>query len=323
MSRRSIFAIATAGLAGVGLFTIASPANAADCANYGTVTIEQLDQGCQFPTRAVVTFADGRQITVPAPGETVVVQAATAASSPAVPDIQLTNTARNGIAVKEGDQWHGAKAAIAEQKASLADRLRVSGSGTSGVTPFASCSSSTYFAAGWRWPSTDNWYYNSASQKTAGLSALRAAANAWTGTITVCGTSVVSSASNYYVGSTTAAPNVNASGGCSNRTSQNVVGWGSLPTGTLATTCTWYNGYGDALESDARYSTGYAWNSSSTCSGANYDLRGVGTHEFGHTYGLGHVAQSTGLVMKPASTTCDTAQRTLGRGDQLGIDFLY
>lgn len=37
----------------------------------------------------------------------------------------------------------------------------------------------------------------------------------------------------------------------------------------------------------------------------------------------GVVAQSTGLVMKPASSTCETSQRTLGRGDQLGIDWLY
>ncbi|MGY5884381.1 matrixin family metalloprotease [Modestobacter lacusdianchii] len=59
------------------------------------------------------------------------------------------------------------------------------------------------------------------------------------------------------------------------------------------------------------------------CSGSTYDLRGVTAHEWGHAFGLDHTSPSGGLVMKPSIGYCDTSLRSLGRGDQLGIDFLY
>jgi hypothetical protein len=137
-----------------------------------------------------------------------------------------------------------------------------------------------------------------------------------------CGYSALSSAAQYYVGSTTKAPNITSSAGCSSRDSTSVIGWGSLPTGYLAFTCWWYDSWGTTLESDQRYATGYAWNSAPTCT-SGYDLRGIATHEWGHTYGLTHVAADTGQVMKGSSGVCETTQRTLGRGDLVGIDWLY
>ncbi len=326
MNRRRISYEVALCVAAAGLVAAPASASAAECSDAGRVTVQQLAQGCE-PAGGVLVLDDGREFTIPAPGETVVAQPSAADASVEYPEVQVTRTVSNGVAVRYGDEWLGSRAAISEQQARLAQRAKQS-TGTepgsdSAITPLASCSSTDYVISGWRWPSVYNWYYNSTNQQASSLGALQAAAAAWTGTITVCGSTVLSSAGQNYVAATSTSPNITSSATCGTRDSTNVTGWGALPSGTLAVTCTWYNSFGDALESDQRYSTGYSWSSASSCTGSNYDVRGVATHEFGHTYGLGHVAQSTGLVMKPASSTCETAQRTLGRGDQLGIDWLY
>lgn len=68
------------------------------------------------------------------------------------------------------------------------------------------------------------------------------------------------------------------------------------------------------FETDQRYSSSHRWASTSTCSDNRFDLRGMATHEWGHSYGLGRTAQKSGLVMKSSSTVCDTAERALGLG---------
>lgn len=47
------------------------------------------------------------------------------------------------------------------------------------------------------------------------------------------------------------------------------------------------------------------------------------THEGGHLFGLGHVAQATLQVMVPSSWECQTAQPYLGNGDLAGMKYLY
>ncbi|KTR09715.1 hypothetical protein NS184_02410 [Curtobacterium luteum] len=88
-------------------------------------------------------------------------------------------------------------------------------------------------------------------------------------------------------------------------------------------TCVWYDQDGVVQEADQRYSTRYAWSSTASCSGNRYDVQAVATHEWGHLYGLGHVATGTGQVMEAAEGPCALGSRTLGLGDMTGIAAKY
>lgn len=306
----------------------AAPAAADASCSTPSVTVSALSSGCVV-TGGTLLLDDGRTFSIPAQGISVVATSTSVDGAADLPDVLVSNTSV-GVAVKIGDEWQGAPAAAERERVKLERRqlaatLAPRGAAGGGASTQASCGSSSYKLLGFSWlgVGTVNWRYNSANQKTSGLTAIKNGANAWGGTITACSNTVNSAAKNSYVTTTTQAPAVTSSAGCGSTSGTNVVGWGALPSGTLATTCTWYNGSGNAVESDQKYATAYSWNSASSCSGSNYDLRGVATHEWGHTFGLDHVAQTTGLVMKPASSTCETAQRTLGLGDLRGIDALY
>jgi hypothetical protein len=321
-----------AGVVGVAVGASALVAAPAQATSTGcsspTLTVTAVSSGCVV-TAGTLVLEDGRSFVIPEVGTTVIATSTAAEGAAELEDVLVSNTDA-GVAVKVGDEWRGAAAAVRQERTKLERRqlaatLAAPARGSGGVTVQASCGSSSYKLLGFSWlgVGTVNWRYNASGQKTSGLTAVRNGANAWGGSITACSTTVNSAARNSYVTTTTQAPGVTSAAGCGSSSGVNVVGWGALPSGTLATTCTWYNGSGNATESDQKYATGYSWNSASSCSGSNYDLRGVATHEWGHTFGLDHVAQSTGLVMKPASSTCETAQRTLGLGDLRGIDALY
>lgn len=93
------------------------------------------------------------------------------------------------------------------------------------------------------------------------------------------------------------------------------------PQGTVdrdAYACTWFNlKIGVQQESDIMFNKNKLWSTASTCSGSRYDLRGLAVHEFGHAFGLNHVAESTDQVMGDKSGYCDTYMRKLQRGDTL------
>jgi hypothetical protein len=82
------------------------------------------------------------------------------------------------------------------------------------------------------------------------------------------------------------------------------------------------------LESDVRFNIReFTWTNAplaDSCHG-DYDLRSVATHEFGHSYGLGHVseAEHPWLTMSTEVRPCRLHQRTLGRGDVYGLRNTY
>ena len=301
-----------------------APADAAPSCAGDRITVRDLGRGCTVDG-GTVTLPDGRRFAVPSPGTTVSALPVAAAGAVDPGDVSITNTGRSGVAVVVEGEWSGAPAAIRQARI-LHERLTGRGHAahpmaatTTKAVPTSSCTTKTYALLGYRWRSAVRWSSNPAGAKATDAAALRAAANAWTGTLHSCGRTIASGARNTYLGTTTQTPAVTANGGCGSPNGANTTGWGALRAGTLATTCVWSRS-GVAVEVDQRYTTAAAWSSSATCSGARFDLRGVATHEWGHAYGLGHTTQASGLVMRPASTQCDLAQRTLGLGDALGID---
>ena len=90
--------------------------------------------------------------------------------------------------------------------------------------------------------------------------------------------------------------------------------------GAIACTWTWWNSDSSYVETDTRFSSAVDWSNSGK---TGYDYRGVATHEFGHAIGLADLEDSPNLTMAFATGTRNTAQRTLGRGDVLGLRSLY
>ncbi len=119
---------------------------------------------------------------------------------------------------------------------------------------------------------------------------------------------------------------------CAENDGNSVVAFGDLPSGILAVTCNWgviRPGYDDTVASDIEVNKrDVRWTTSprSGSCGGMYDLEGVMTHERGHTFGLGHVSE-TGHGNLTMSTNingaCQMAERSLGRGDVLGLGGKY
>jgi hypothetical protein len=59
--------------------------------------------------------------------------------------------------------------------------------------------------------------------------------------------------------------------------------------------------------------------------GGGFDIASVATHEFGHTFGLGHPSGNhPSLTMNAYSAgTCQSSKRSLGRGDVIGLGRIY
>lgn len=125
------------------------------------------------------------------------------------------------------------------------------------------------------------------------------------------------------------------SGGlCLSNDGESVVSFGDLANGVLAATCNWKPRMGigkyrliEASDIEIN-NTDFNW---TTRPGARscrnrFDLEGVMTHERGHTYGLGHVGEkkNDALTMSTfINGSCQSAERTLGRGDVRGLREKY
>lgn len=195
----------------------------------------------------------------------------------------------------------------------------------------SACSDGAFVLNGHRWSHRFDWRFQGSS-RPGGLSsssvanALRRAAYNIVNGRNSCGMPDLISATHWYRGTTSRAPNISSGGSCLGRDGVNVVGFGTLPSGYLGMTC-WWTWAGRVVESDIKLNkAAYRWyvNRPSGCR-SKWSIEAAATHEFGHVFGLGHVSESQhgALTMSPVIMACQNAEVTLGFGDVLGLRYQY
>jgi hypothetical protein len=111
----------------------------------------------------------------------------------------------------------------------------------------------------------------------------------------------------------------------------NTVGWGSIGGSTIAVTYNWASystGNYDSLritETDMKFDSSKSWSAQSLGVTDRYDVQNIGTHEAGHTFGLGDMYESADSeqTMYGYGSTGETKKRTLEWGDRAGVAALY
>ncbi|WP_329001136.1 matrixin family metalloprotease [Kribbella sp. NBC_00709] len=302
------------------MLPIGATAEASTCSvpSLGALTRADLPEGtsvvdCQATGRILRLGNAG--VEIPAPGHGVGVAAVSVAGAEQI--FQVSVSADGRISYPE-------------------TTVHNSGGATAGAAASPSaCSDGAYSLTGTEWFGTKyKWYIGDGGMPGA-LSRSKAQAafadviNNITGSYNDCGYTDQVSALSQYMGTTTYESDISSSTTCTTPDGESTWDAGNLSTGVLAATCWWYQPSGQAtnltVEADVRYNTtDYNFSDSpSTCS-SQYDVREVGTHEAGHVFGLGHVGSGhTNLTMYTSSGTCDTKERTLGKGDVLGLRALY
>ena len=134
-----------------------------------------------------------------------------------------------------------------------------------------------------------------------------------------------------YRGVTRTSVNMDAGGTCKANDHKSVVGFGDLPRGYTGNTCVWAwieDGPDRINSSDVRLNKAdYRWTNrvNRSCRG-RFDIESTMTHERGHTFGLGNVPDSShpNLTMSSRSNgPCQTSERSLGKGDAIGLNEKY
>jgi hypothetical protein len=134
-----------------------------------------------------------------------------------------------------------------------------------------------------------------------------------------------------YEGATSANAQIGSRGNCSGNDGMTVVSFGRLSQSMLAAACTIsvidrpYNRvkWADIMLNKAHYS--WTNNPGARSCRSKFDLESVITHERGHTFGLGHVSESSHgkLTMSTGMSACQSSERSLGLGDWLGLERKY
>lgn len=195
------------------------------------------------------------------------------------------------------------------------------------------CSDDAYILEGWRWDTKLRWYFHAGTTPgeltaDAAEAALKAGTSNITSSTNSCGLTDEVGASHEYLGRKSRSANINTSGNCTTSDGVNMVSFGDLPSGVLATACVWFSD-GVAKEGDIQFNKAdFAWTTSPGAAGCKnrWSLRAVMTHERGHTFGLDHVGEGThgDLTMSPSlNGPCQDSESTLGEGDVKGLRALY
>jgi len=109
----------------------------------------------------------------------------------------------------------------------------------------------------------------------------------------------------------------------------NAILWKGISGSALAITYVWYySATGQLVEADTAFNKNYKWSvtspSAGDCSGTagTYDVRNIGTHEFGHWVGLDDLysASDKDLTMYGYGETTELKKDSLGRGDITGVN---
>ena len=230
--------------------------------------------------------------------------------------VALAGSATTAVAAPLSDETYARSAAMSRSIAAA-------------QSPSA-CSDPAFNLYGGKWKSTLRWAYRGSStpgylNQAAVVEVLTRSFRNITTARNDCGRADNVNASSAYDGITSRKPSVGSMGRCTSADGFNVIGFGDLPRGVLAVTCTRIDG--DRIEeTDVRISTRFRWAlSMATCS---FDqlLEPTMTHELGHSYGMAHVGERRHgrLTMSTSSDgTCSNAESTLGLGDMLGLERLY
>jgi hypothetical protein len=198
------------------------------------------------------------------------------------------------------------------------------------------CSDPHYYSWNMRLNHYIRWYFNAKStpsrmSKFAVLRAMKRAGGNVSGVQDVCGVPDHVPAVLRYVGTTRESVNISTGGACGANDRKSVVGFGDLPAGYTGKACVWawiQEGPDRINSSDVRLNKfDYAWTARVTdfCRGRR-DVESTMTHERGHTFGLGDASEAShaNLTMSYKSNgPCQISERTLGRGDAIGLNRKY
>ena len=187
------------------------------------------------------------------------------------------------------------------------------------------CSDRGFSLMGHRWDRRFDWWFKASTtpgelDKDATEAALRRGTSNITTSKNSCGLGDLVGATQRYQGRTSTGSQVRSDG---------VVLFGDLPPGVLGVACVWSTADGVAVESDVKLNKNdFSWTTTTgdTCHSGRFDVESVMTHERGHTFGLGHVDEGGHgrLTMSTAiNGACQASERTLGRGDVVGLRALY
>lgn len=134
-----------------------------------------------------------------------------------------------------------------------------------------------------------------------------------------------------YEGATRRSVDMESNLNCTSNDRKSVVGFGDLPSGYTAFNCLWswiQDGPNRIAHTDIRLNKhDYSWTARVTgsCRG-RHDIESSMTHERGHTFGLGEAPEGSHgkLTMSEYSNgPCQTSERSLGRGDAVGLNSKY
>jgi hypothetical protein len=128
-----------------------------------------------------------------------------------------------------------------------------------------------------------------------------------------------------YKGTTDRRPDVHPRGYCARADRRNVIGFGDLPSRSIAFACVYTLGGRRTIDGDVTINRDKAWETRrARCSGRELLVESAITHELGHVFGLAHVnARSRSLTMHPLFHSCSLSHASLGLGDMLGLERKY